>query len=115
MKYQFNTVIDGIAKYINNEIISGMNDLQEVMARIAVGRVLNNHEKIKETLASNGIVRTMGFIDSDGCVDVDLLCDELKKEIERKGKLSVSIPLFGKITFDPNDVDNIKHYIKGEK
>lgn len=115
MKYQFSTVIDGISKYINNEIISGMNDLQEIMARIAIGRVLENHDKIKETLSSNGIIRTLGIIDSDGYVDVDILLGEIKKEIERKGKLTISIPMFGKITFNPDDVDNIKQYVTGAK
>lgn len=115
MKYQFSTVIDGISKYINNEIISGMNDLQEIMARIAIGRVLENHDKIKETLSSNGIILTLGIIDSDGYVDVDILLGEIKKEIERKGKLTISIPMFGKITFNPDDVDNIKQYVTGAK
>lgn len=115
MKYQFNTVVDGISKYINKEIISGMNDLQEIVARIAVGRVLENHDKIKEYLSSNGIIRTLGIIDSDGCVDVDALFSEIKREIERKGKLTIAIPMFGKMTFTPNDVDTIKQYVTGEK
>ena len=115
MQYQFSTVIEGISKYINNEIISGMNDLQEIMARIAIGRVLENHDKIKNTLASNGIIRTMGIIDSDGYIDVDYLFNEIKKEIERKGKLTISIPLFGKLTFSPTDVDTIKSYVTGAR
>lgn len=115
MKYQFSTVIEGLSKYINNEIISGMNDLQEIMARIAIGRILENHEKIKEALANNGVVRTMGVIDSDGFVDVDFLFDEIKKEIERKGKLVISIPMFGKITFIPSDVETLKHYATGAR
>jgi hypothetical protein len=115
MKYQFSTVIDGISKYINNEIISGMNDLQEIMARIAIERVLENHDKIKETLSSNGIIRSIGIIDSDGYVDVDVFFDEIKREIDRKGKLTISIPMFGKITFNPSDIDELKHYAKGEK
>jgi hypothetical protein len=115
MQYQFSTVIEGISKYINHEIVSGMNDLQELMARIAIGRILENHENIKETLSSNGVIRAMGIIDSDGYVDVDYLLDAIKKEIERKGKLTISIPMFGKITFHSSDIETIKHYVTGEK
>jgi hypothetical protein len=115
MQYHFNTVIEGLSKYINNEIISGMNDLQEIVARIAIGRLLENHEKIKETLSSNGVLRATGIIDSEGFVDVDYLCEEIKREIERKGKLVISIPMFGKITFNPSDVETIKHYATGAR
>ena len=111
MKYKFEKVIDGISRYVTAEIYAGMNDIQELMARIAVGRVISNEETIKESLINNGIVRTFGLIDSEGMVDVDGLRNELKREIERKGKISISIPMFGKLTFTPEDVDVIYKYI----
>jgi hypothetical protein len=115
MTYHFNTVVDGLSKYINSEILGNMNDLQEIVARIAIGRVLENRDKIKDVLSSNGVVMTLGIIDSDGLVDVDTLFCEVKREIERKGKLTLSIPMFGKLTFNPTDVDTIKYYITGER
>jgi hypothetical protein len=45
-------------------------------------------------------------------VDVDDLAKDIKREIERKGKLVVSLPMFGRLTFTPNDVDVIVNYIK---
>lgn len=111
MKYKFEKVIDGISRYINAEIYTGMNDLQELLARMAVGRVISNEEAIKESLMNNGIIRTFDLIDREGMVDVDGLRNELKKEIERKGKISISIPMFGKLSFTPADVDSIYKYI----
>jgi hypothetical protein len=114
MKYKLETVIDGIAKYIDREIYSGMNDFQELMARVVVGRMIDNTEVIKEALVSNGIIRTFGIIDSEGMVDVDSLARDVKKEIERKGKLVITLPMFGKMTFMPEDVDAIYRCIKGD-
>lgn len=114
MKYKLETVIDGIAKYIDREIYTGMNDIQELMARVVVGRMIDNTEAIKEALVSNGIIRTFGIIDSDGMVDVDSLARDVKKEIERKGKLVITLPMFGKMTFMPEDVDAIYRCIKGD-
>ena len=114
MKYKLETVIDGIAKYIDREIYSGMNDIQELMARVVVGRMIDNTEAIKEALVSNGIIRTFGIIDSEGMVDVDSLARDVKKEIERKGKLVITLPMFGKMTFMPEDVDAIYRCIKGD-
>ncbi len=111
MLYKFEKVVDGIAKYIDSEIYSGMNDVQELMARIVIGRLIDNENTIKSSLVNNGIIRTFGFVDSEGMVDVDGLRSDLKKEIERKGKLTISIPMFGKLTFVPEDVDVLYRYI----
>jgi hypothetical protein len=114
MRYKLETVIDGIAKYIDREIYTGMNDIQELMARVVVGRMIDNTEAIKEALVSNGIIRTFGIIDSEGMVDVDSLARDVKREIERKGKLVITLPMFGKMTFMPEDVDAIYRCIKGD-
>lgn len=113
MKYQLSAVLDGLSRYINSEIMTSMNDLQEVIARIAVGRVIDNEANIKHYLSTNGIIRSMGIVDADGYVDVESLFADLKKEVERKGKITISIPLFGKLTFDPSDIDTIKQYVTG--
>ena len=63
MLYKFEKVVDGLTRYIDSEVITGMNDFQEFIARIAIGRVINNEKTIKDALANNGIIRTFGLID----------------------------------------------------
>jgi hypothetical protein len=113
MKYSFDKVLDGISRWMDAEILPNMNDWQELIARISVGRVLGNSNEIKKILMGNGYVRTFGIIDSEGMIDVDELISEIKKEMERKGHIVVSIPMFGKLTFVPGDVDTLCRYIKG--
>jgi hypothetical protein len=115
MNYKFESVVDGLYRYIDHEIMTGMNDLQEIVARIAIGRVAENQETIKKSLMNNGVIRSFGIMDTDGCVDVENLAKDLKREIERKGKVSVSIPMIGKLTFNAQDIDTIKQYITGER
>ena len=88
MKYEFEKVIDGMSKYINDEIYSSMNDLQEFAARVIVGRIINNQENVKEMLINNGFVRTFGVIDAEGMVDVDSIAGDIKREIARKEKIT---------------------------
>jgi hypothetical protein len=113
MLYKFEKVIDGLSRYIDREIYSGMNDFQEMVARIAVGRIVGNTESLKKLLTDNGFIRTFGIIDAEGMVDVDELAKDIKREMERKGKISISIPMFGTMTFVPNDIDTIVNYIRG--
>lgn len=110
---EFNRVIDGLSRYINNNFYSKLNDWQEILARLAVARVVNNPEALKQSLMANGIVRTFAVMDSEGNVDLENLARDLKREIERKGKISVEVPMFGKISFVASDIDEIYREITG--
>lgn len=103
----FDKVLNGIFKYLNAEIYSGMNDWQEMIARIAVSRLLGNGEKIKTALMSNPFIRTFAIMDEDGNVDVDGLARDLKEQISQKGSLKFSIPMFGDFSFTAADVDKL--------
>ncbi len=114
MKATFENVVLGINKYIDQEICSNLNDLQEIAARFVVGRLNDNAEKLKQYMMTNGFVKTLCVIDTDGMVDVDRLLQDLKKEIERKNSLPVQIPFIGKITFHASDVDVLYNLIAKE-
>lgn len=47
-------------------------------------------------------------------VDVETLAKEIKDEITNKGKLTISLPMFGSMTFKPNDVNVLYRHITGE-
>ena len=111
MKVKFETVVDGINRYIDREIYKNLNGLQQFVARLVVGRVNDNAESIKNVLMNNGIAKTLCIIDSDGMVDVDLLLADIRREIERQGSLQVDIPMIGKLTFHADDVDALQNEI----
>lgn len=113
MKVKFENIIEGLNRYLDKEIYINLNDLQEIAARLVVGRINGNIEAVKKAIMSNGYIKTFGLIDNDGMVDIDSLLMEVKREIERKGKVQFEIPLIGKMTFVPGDVEVIKNYIYG--
>ena len=115
MKYSFEKVINGLLTYIDSEIYGGMNDVQELVARLALARIINNQGSIKTYLMNNGMIRTFGIIDDEGMVDIENLARDLKNEISRKEKLTISIPMFGKMTFKPNDVNVLFKTITGQE
>lgn len=108
---RFEKVINGILKYMDAEIYGGMNDVQEMTARIAVSRIVRNADKFKEFLMGNAFVKTFAIINEEGDVDVDGLMQDIKAQIERKGKLTVSLPMFGTFSFVPGDVDKLHRMI----
>jgi hypothetical protein len=115
MKHEFEIVIEGLLKYINNNIYPGMNELQEFAARVVVGRLTSNTESLKEIITNNGFIRTFGFVDEDGMVDVESVATDIKREIERQEKISFTIPMLGRYTFKPCDVDVLYRTITGKE
>ena len=112
---RFEKVVDGIAHYIDGELYGALNDWQEVIMRMAVGRVLGNKELLKQRIAENPLLMSFVMLDDDGEMDADAFLADLKNAISRKGGLKVSIPLFGNMKFTESDVDILKKYIMGER
>ena len=111
---EFNKVMDGIVKYINQEIYSGMNDWQELLARVAISRLIGNRENLRQALMSNAFIQTFAIMDGEGNVDIDGLLKDVREQIVHKQKISISIPLLGKFTFTEKDVDKLAQIIKEE-
>ena len=108
---RFEKVTEGIARYLDRELYKGLNDWQEMIARIAVSRVLGNQDKLKATLAGNPFLQTFAVISPEGEVDTDTLLAEIKAYITQKGKMTVSIPMMGTFTFMSEDVDKLRQCI----
>lgn len=107
---EFEKVVNGIIKYLNNEIFPHMNDWQEILGRIAVSRALGSNN-LKNSLINNTYIKTFGIIDANGMVDVDGLMRDLKIQIEQKGKVTFTLPMFGTLTFTAEDVDKLHRTI----
>jgi hypothetical protein len=109
---EFDRVFNGIIKYINKEIFPGFNDVQDVIARIALRRVVERKQSIKDALTGNGLLKTFAIIDDRGEVDVDGLMNDIRAEISERQKLQIKIPMFGTFSFVEGDVDVLMRYIK---
>lgn len=107
-------VIDGVVKYVDGEIYGSMNDWQEIMARMAVGRILGNKDLLKQKIMENPLLMSFVMLDSEGEMDVDKFLADLKGVIAQKGGLRISIPLFGNLKFVETDVDRLKKYIMND-
>ena len=107
----FEKVINGILRYLNAEVYGKMSSWQEVLARVAVSRMVGNADLLKQSLMENSFFRTLAIVDSHGNIDVDGLMRDLKRQIEAKGKLEFSLPMLGKFSFVTSDVDTLHRYI----
>lgn len=108
----FEKVINGILRYLNAEIYSKMSGWQEILARVAVSRMVGSSEQLKQGLMNNTFLQTFAIVDSHGNIDVDGLMRDLKTQIAEKGKLVITLPMLGSFTFTADDVDELHRYIR---
>lgn len=116
MKIDFKSAITGILAYIEQFIYPTLTNVQEILARTAVGVITENPDALMERLTNNQFVQLMGVIDCDGMVDVERICKHLKEQIARKGKLDIQLKLLKlNYTFYATDVDLLYTTIYKEK
>lgn len=108
--YNYSQVINGIAKYVDLEIVNNINGWQKWVVGSAVGMALTNSAEVFNSIKQNEFVKVLGVIDHDNRVDVDKLYAELKKQAQ-KTSVTFAVPLIGTITLTERDVDMLYNYI----
>ena len=104
-------VQNGIANYIDAEIVAKMTGWQKWAVGTAAGVVLQRAPKLYEQARSHPLIQAMGLIDGEGMIDADTLHKELKVQAQ-SGPISVDIPMAGTVKFSEADVDKLFAMIK---
>lgn len=104
----------GVANYLDGELMPQLqsNSLEKVLIGTAASLAIRRSGTIVAGYKDNKMVQMLGIMDSNGNVDVDVLADELKKNIPKEG-VKVDIPIIGTMTFHKDDVDKLYEYIMG--
>lgn len=110
---KFHAVVTTVMKYLEGQMVPGMNELQEFAFYALWESVNDEATSWAELLSSNPALRAITAIDKDGNVDVDKLIARVRKALERKGKLTVDVPCYGAVCFTPADIDEIGVMLKG--
>lgn len=104
--YSYNKVINGIEKYLNEEILSKINDWRKWIVGGMLDVVLLKGTDMFNSLKSNELVKSLNLIDTYDNIDVDTLYEALKKRAE-KGSITFDVPLLGAMTLTKMDVDKL--------
>ena len=107
--YNYNKVMGGITKFIDNEIVGNLHDWRSWVLGSALGISLSKFDSIFNELKKNEFVKMLGVIQGD-MVDVDTIYKELKKQASR-GSITFSIPMIGALTLSDKDVESLYRYI----
>lgn len=103
-------VQNGIAKYLDTEIVGKLNDWRKWVVGAAAALILQDFNKIVEQYKGNDFVKMLGVIDEGNNVDVQKLYQMFKAQAQ-KSPATFNAPLLGTVTLNESDVDKLYHYI----
>lgn len=105
---------NGFLKYIDSEIIPRLPTTGKWGIGTAIILATSNYDSIYERLVNNEIVRTLGIVNDDKCIDLDRLADAMKVSASKYGKMQISVPIVGTMYFSSEDVDKLRNCINAE-
>ena len=108
----YNQVVNGMSRYIDQEIVNKMQGLSRWGVGALSGIVLSSKgANIFNTLKANPIIKMLEVIDENDMIDIDTIYAELRKQAE-KGSATFDAPMIGTITLTKDDVDKLYRLIK---
>lgn len=111
MKYSADQVVNGIINYADNEIMAKLPTSGKWIVGTAIGLASNKATHMIDSLKDNMVVKALDVIDDDGMIDVDALISAMRSSADRYGKLTVEVPMIGRLSFTASDVDSLRSYI----
>ena len=107
----YNQVVNGMAKYIDQEIINKIQGWQRWALGAGAGIMMNKGTNMFNAFKAHPVVKMLEVIDDNDMIDIDTIYGEIRKQAE-KGSATIDIPMVGSITLTKDDVDKLYRLIK---
>lgn len=108
----YNQVVNGVTKYIDNEIIPKVEGLSKIAVGIVLASAVKRGDVIVEKIKAIPVVKMIGIVDDENRVDIETIYEELKKQVSKE-PISMVLPGVGRVTFTRDDVDKLYSHIMG--
>ena len=97
---------EGVMSYATNHMMPKMDSKGQFVLGLGLGVVASRIEALVGSIADNELVKTLGII-QNGQVDYDAVFNAAMAQIKRQGKLVLDFPMFGRLSFDEQDLRDL--------
>lgn len=110
MRVTIDQVKNGLAKYIDSEIVSKIDGLGKWLIPIAGASIISS--KVEPMIKENKpMLVSLGYMYEDNLIDIDKVHQDIKRVAHDKGPIKEHFPIIGSITFSEADIDALRRYI----
>lgn len=93
MRVTRNQIVNGLASYVQQEIMSRMDDDRALKILFSIGvNAIKANDRLIDKYLSNDIVRALIDDDGSGNYDIERLMDWIKSSVEEYGAFPVIVP-----------------------
>lgn len=110
MRVTTTQVLDGIQRYIENDVLPKIPDARKWLVGAYVATVMMPYRQNPASLVNHPIMKPLMAGVDDGTIDIDNLHAALLSQA-RQGASFIEIPLVGPYHVDTSDVDRLYNYI----
>lgn len=111
-----NQVAEGLMAYMKKEVLPVLPSYAKVLAGAVLLHNANRMTSMLTTLTSGKLLQTIDVVNSNGEIDIDLWCQDLKRSMEEfcGGRVEVQLPAMSPLIFTTDDIETMKRYMRGE-
>lgn len=103
--------VNGILVYLDKEVMPALPTIGKWGIGAGIILAKNQADTIVSNLTQNSIVKTLGVVTESGEINIERLAAALKQSAQQYGNVQLNVPVIGILTFTPDDIDKVKHYI----
>lgn len=107
----YETFINGIVKFIDNEITPQMTGFKKLAFGVGSSIVLKKGDNVFNLVKDNQLIHALGILDDQNNIDIDMLKQEIASKMGDE-KYSIEIPMIGTITLNKGDLEKLYRYMK---
>lgn len=111
MKANIQKVQNGLAKYIDSEMINHLDGWQKIGFGAAAALIIKNLPNTIKAYMQHPLVVALGVVDADENIDIDALHDAVMDYFSTEGEY-INVPMLGRIKIIKQDVELLYKYIK---
>lgn len=107
------SIIPGISKFIDENVLSHYSptSMKRILMAGAVSLYLKQNEGIVDSITNNPLFSGLGVVHENGMINLEVVRDTLKSEINKAGFMRLSLPMIGDIDFTSEDVTSLYQFI----
>jgi hypothetical protein len=103
------SIIPGLSNFLDTAVLShyAPTSLKRIAAAGAIAIYLNRNSQIVDTVINNPLFEGLGVSTPEGMIDLDIIRDVYKNEINKAGFLRIHFPILGNVDFTSDDIDTL--------
>lgn len=100
-------IIPGLSKFIDNTVLAQYppTSLKRILAAGALSLYLQQNSGLIDAVITNPLFAGLKITDDHNMVNIELVRDVLKSEINKAGYMRIRFPILGDVDFTADDID----------